>query len=437
MGNRDAFDIHGAVNYLTRLNLKFYEYASSHENFFVCDINYISADYGLKEWADQFYWYMYKYALSVNAIPVLAFNVANIIKSVFGKNKKGFVLDLDNTLWGGVVGEDGPENLKIGPEDPAGQVYEEFQRYIKAHEQLGIIFCIDSKNDERNASAGLNHGNCILKPEDFAVIKANWEPKDINFSAIANELSVLPESLVFVDDNPAERQIVTQQLPGVKAPDIGASHQYIKSIDRCGFFETTYLSADDKNRSQMYKENASRAELAASYSDYGEFLDSLKMVAVIRPFEPIYMERIAQLANKSNQFNLTARRFTQSEIEVLSQDGNFITLYGKLEDKFGDNGVVSVVIGEIKGDGCHVALWLMSCRVLKREMEFAMMDALAHECIDRKIDYYCPTAKNRMVKEFYKIMGFEMISENNGVTKWKLSIDDGYENKNRHIKMEG
>ncbi len=437
MGNKDASDIHGRRNYLTQLNLLVYEYAQTHDNFFICDLNYISADYGLREWSDPFYWYMYKYAMNVEAIPYLSFNISNIIKSIFGKNKKGLVLDLDNTLWGGVVGDDGQENLKIGKEESSGQVFWEFQNYIKTLKQLGIILCVDSKNDEQNAISGLNHPDGVLRPDDFVSIKANWDSKDNNLITIANELNLLPESLVFIDDNPAERHIVSEQLKGVLAPEIGESHQYIQNIDRCGFFETTYRSSDDEIRSEMYKNNAERIKLQSSFSDYGDYLDSLQMKAVIRKFEPVYLERIAQLTNKSNQFNLTTKRLSKSEIEELSQKDDIITLYGKLEDRFGDNGVVSVTIGEIEENICHIILWLMSCRVLKRDMEYAMMDRLVKECQKRRVNeirgYYYPTAKNSMVKDFYKLMGFEMISQEQGNTVWKLIIPSEYHQKNIHI----
>ena len=185
LGNLDAADIHGRVNFLSRLNEAFYAYAREHRNFYICDINYISADYGLKEWSDPFYWHMYKYALNVSAIPYLSFNVARIIKSLFGKNKKGLVLDLDNTLWGGVIGDDGPEHISIGHETSQGQVFTEFQEYLKAQKQLGVLLNIDSKNDEENALAGLKHPESTLAPEDFIEIRANWEPKDRNFREIA------------------------------------------------------------------------------------------------------------------------------------------------------------------------------------------------------------------------------------------------------------
>ncbi len=441
MGNRDAYDVHGAVNFFTRLNMQFYEYAQTHENFYICDINYISADYGLRKWSDPFYWHMYKYALNVSAIPYLSFNVANIIKSVYGKNKKGFVLDLDNTLWGGVIGDDGVENIALGPEESEGQAYLEFQRYIKAHKQLGILLNIDSKNDYENAVLGINHGDSAFTEDDFICIKANWEPKDKNFAAIANELNLLPESLVFIDDNPAERHIVTEQLAGVQAPDIGEVSQYIQNIDRAGFFEVTALSSDDLKRNEMYRENAKRAQLKAGFADYSEYLLSLDMTAVIRPFEPMYFARISQLSNKSNQFNLTTRRYTQAEIEQTAGDSNYITLYGKLADRFGDNGVVSVVIGHMTDDVCHIDLWIMSCRVLKRNMEFAMTDALVHYAKARGVKkiagHYYPTPKNGMVKEFYAELGFDKTGEDDkGNTDWILDITGEYENKNKVIKVE-
>lgn len=440
MGNKEASDIHGSVNFITRLNLKFYEYAQKHDNFYICDINYISADYGLREWADPFYYYMYKYAINPSAVPLLALNVANIIKSIFGKNKKGFVLDLDNTLWGGVIGDDGVDNIVLGPEESEGQGYSEFQRYIKAHKQLGIILNIDSKNDIENALSGLNHPDSELKPDDFICIKANWDPKDSNFMQIANDLSLLPESLVFIDDNPAERHIVSNQLKDVSAPEIGDIQNYIINIDRNGYFEVTTLSEDDYKRNEMYKENAERAQLQASFSDYGEYLDSLEMQATNKPFEAIYMSRIAQLTNKSNQFNLTTHRYTQEEIEKVAYDDSYITIYGKLTDRFGDNGVVSVVIGHIIDGICHIDLWLMSCRVLKRDMEFAMMDSLVHRCKAKGIHeirgYYYPTSKNKMVRDFYHLQGFEKISEDpDGNTEWKFSIPSDYKNKNIHINV--
>lgn len=440
LGNKDASDIHGRVNFVTRLNQKFYDYAASHDQFYINDINYQSAVYGLDKWADPFFWHMYKYSLCLDAMPTLAFNVANIIKSLYGKNKKALALDLDNTLWGGIVGDDGVDNLTLGNETSMGQAYTEFQEYLKGLKAQGILLNVISKNEEDAALAGIDHPQMILKKDDFISIKANWDPKSKNLKDMAQELTLLPESFVFVDDNPAEREIVRQQVPGVGVPEMSKVEYYIQELDHAGYFETTNLSGDDLKRNSMYKENVARAKLQSSFDNYEDYLLSLDMKAVIKPFESVYMSRIAQLTNKSNQFNLTTRRYTQEEIEHTAEDDKFITLYGKLEDRFGDNGVVSLAIGEVEGSKLNIILWLMSCRVLKRDMEFAMMDELVNRCKDRGINeiygYYYPTAKNKMVKEFYSTQGFDKISEDSeGNSVWKLDISKGYENKNKVIKV--
>ncbi len=443
MGNRDATDIHGRVNFVTRLNLKFAEHAQTHDNFYINDINYLSASFGLESWSDPFYWHMYKYALSMSAIPCLAQSVANIIKSLYGKNKKAFALDLDNTLWGGIVGDDGPENIEIGQETPIAQAYSEFQEYLKAHTQLGIILNIVSKNEPENAMAGLQRPDMVLKPDDFIMIKANWEPKSQNLVDIAHTLSLGQDSFVFVDDNPAEREIIRQQVANATVPEVGDKPEYyIHEIDKMGYFEVTTLSSDDAARTQMYKQNAARSRAETSFADYGSYLASLEMRAEIAPFAPMYMSRIAQLTNKSNQFNLTTLRLTQADVEGMAAGGDYITLYGKLEDKFGDNGVVAVSIGKQEGRRLDIILWLMSCRVLKRDMEFAMMDELVDACRARGVEqiygHYYPTAKNGMVREFYKQQGFEKLSEDEkGNSEWVLDISGGYARQNHYINVNG
>lgn len=441
LGNKDATANYGKVNFITKLNLKFAEFAEANANFYINDINYQSAMYGLDKWSDQFYWYMYKYALALPAIPYLAFNVANIIKAIYGKNKKGLVLDLDNTLWGGIVGDDGVENIIIGQETSEGQAYSEFQDYLKQLKNIGVILNINSKNDEKNAIDGLNHPDGTLRPEDFIIIKANWEPKSRNILEIAQELNLGVDSLVFVDDNPAERAIINQQIPNISTPVMEKPEKYIETIDRAGYFEVINLSKDDLKKSEMYKENVERNKIMASFDNYGDYLKSLDMHAKIEEFIPLYMARIAQLTNKSNQFNLTTKRYNQSEIEKVAADKNYITLYGKLSDIFGDNGVVSVVIGHILGKILEIDLWIMSCRVLKRDMEFAMMDALVKKAKNAGIEtikgFYYPTVKNGMVKDFYAEQGFTKISEDEkGNTIWELNLNKNYENKNKFIKVE-
>lgn len=441
LGNKDVSDIHGRVNFINNLNQRFYEYAQTHNNFYINDINYLAACYGLLKWLDPFYWHMYKYALAVPAIPELAFNIANIIKSIYGKNKKALVLDLDNTLWGGIIGEDGSDYIEIGQETPTGQIYREFQQYIKSHKELGVMLNIDSKNDYENAIAGLNRPESILKPEDFINIKANWDSKDKNLIDIAQKLNIGTDSIVFVDDNPAERCIVELQIPEVAVPELLSPETYITVIDRSGYFEVTSFSQDDLKRNEMYQANARRHQQQLCFTDYKDYLLSLEMKAEIEPFCDMYLPRIVQLINKSNQFNLTTKRCSQSDMETIVVNSDYITLYGKLEDKFGDNGVVSVVMGCCQGNELHIELWLMSCRVLKRDMEFAMMDSLAKECLFRKINtikgYYYPTTKNKMVKDFYALMGFKKIEEDaDGNTIWELDLSQGYKNKNKVIEVE-
>ena len=439
LGNKDASDIHGYINYITKLNQKFYDYANSHSNFFINDINYISSCYGLDRWANQFYWHMYKYALEVPAIPYLSFNLSNIIKSIYGKNKKALVLDLDNTLWGGIVGDDGVENLAIGPEIPSGQVYLEFQKYLKDQKSLGVILNINSKNEYENAIAGLNHPGGELKPDDFIIIKANWNPKNMNIKDISEELNLGADSFVFVDDNPAERKVVKDYIEGIAVPNIDIPENYIRNIDHNGYFEVTNFSKEDLKKSDLYKDNAKRSQMMSTFDNYEDYLKSLNMKAEITSFKPIYLERISQLSNKSNQFNLTTKRYSLADIESVYNSDEYIKIYGKLEDIFGDNGVISVVIGKIKDTLLHIDLWIMSCRVLKRNMEIAMMDKLVEKAKEKGIKtiygYYYPTLKNKMVKDFYDLQGFELLNEDESGNKtYKLDIEN-YENKNNVIEV--
>nr|WP_298479273.1 HAD-IIIC family phosphatase [uncultured Oribacterium sp.] len=440
-GNKDASDEHGRVNFVTALNMDFNAYAQGHRDFYICDINYISSVYGLKKWSDPYYWHMYKYAVAVPAIPYLSFNVANIIKSIYGKNKKVLNLDLDNTLWGGVIGDDGVENIEIGQETSLSQTYSEFQNYLLLLKDLGILLTVNSKNQEETAVSGLQRPDSVLKKEDFSSIQANWNPKSENLLKTARDLGLLPESFVFVDDNPAEREVVKSAVAGVSVPEMNDPEHYIDVLDQSGFFELTSFSEDDLKRNKMMQDNAKRIALQASFLNYDDYLQSLDMKGEIRAFTPIYMSRIAQLTNKSNQFNLTTKRYSLSEIEDVAKNPNYITLYGRLQDKFGDNGVVSTVIGRIAGknhDELHMELWLMSCRVLKREMEYAMMDTIVEKAkankIKKIIGYYYPTAKNAMVKDFYQ--GFSKIrEEENGDTVWEFNIPEVYKKKQNVIRV--
>ena len=434
-GNKDAVEAGGRVRFVNRLNAMFADYAAEHSNFFIHDVNYLSGYLGLAGWCDPFYWNMYKYCPAVPMIPELCYSLASIMKSLYGKNKKALVLDLDNTLWGGIVGDDGPENLKIGTESAEGETYLAFQEYLKAQKDLGILLNIDSKNEYENAIAGLQAKGSALSPEDFISIRANWQPKDRNIEEIAKELNLGADSFVFVDDNPAERHIVSEQIAGIAVPEIGKPEEYIRILDRSGFFEVTNRSADDAKRNEMYQANAQRSRLQASFADYSEYLNSLEMKAEIAPFCKEYIPRISQLTNKSNQFNLTTLRCSVADIEEMAADENWITLYGKLEDRFGDNGVVAIEAAQIDPDGksAQIRLNLMSCRVLKRDMEYAMLDEMVKAAkkkdVAKLIGYYLPTKKNGMVAQLYTELGFTQDGE-----IWTLDVAS-YQPQCRVIKV--
>lgn len=440
MGNREAGCPQGSIDFITRLNVKLYDYAAAHQNFYIHDIQYLSSCYGLDKWLEPSYWHLFKYALAVPAIPEFAYNLSNIICSLMGKNKKVLALDLDNTLWGGVIGDDGQAGIEIGQESSVGQAYTQLQSYIKAHKDLGVLLTVCSKNDHENAISGLEHPDCVLKQEDFTLIKANWEPKSQNLLDSATELNLLPESFVFVDDNPAERAIVQAQLPDTAVVAFEAVEDCLLVLDRSGYFEVTNLSGDDAKRSEMYKANTERQQAAQQFENYTDFLKSLEMIAEISDFDEIILPRITQLTNKSNQFNLTTKRFTLPEMEAVAASNAHIRLCGRLRDKFGDNGIVSVVIGRKEGTALHMELWLMSCRVLKRDMELAMLDELVKQAraqgITEIFGYFFPTAKNAMVKGLYKSFGFSPVSESeDGSTVWRLETA-GYTPQNHVIQIK-
>jgi FkbH-like protein len=440
LGNLEGTELFGRVNFLLRLNAEFTDYARSHSRFLINDILYLSAQVGLAAWHAPTYWYRFHMALSPIATVALGRSVAGLVKSIYGKIKKCLVLDLDNTLWGGVIGDDGLEKLVLGRDNPLGEAYLDFQRYVKALERRGVILAVCSKNDHQNAIEGFTHPDSVLKVEDFSVFKANWDTKPQNIRRIAEELNIGLDSLVFVDDNPAERAFVAAELPEVAVPDVGSDvSQFAEILEQERYFELSKIVQDDISRSTYYSSNAQREAAQAAFSNYGEFLASLEMTAEIGPFTPIYLERITQLINKTNQFNLTTRRYTSAEVEEMAKDPSCITLYGRLVDKFGDNGLVSVLIGRASGETLEIDLWLMSCRVLKREMELAVFDALMEECHARGlrqiVGIYIPTKKNDMVAGHYESLGFTRMQANpDGRTVWQYDIPPTSPQRTQYIR---
>jgi FkbH-like protein len=443
LGNLEAFEASGRVSFLLRLNSQFAAYARTHSRFLINDILYLSAKVGLDEWHSQTYWYSFHMAVSPIGTVALAQNVAGIVKAAYGKSKKCLVLDLDNTLWGGVVGDDGVENLILGRDHPVGEAFADFQRYVKNLQRRGVILAVCSKNDIENAREGFSHPDSVLKLEDFSAFKANWNPKPENIREIATQLNIGLDSIVFLDDNPAERSLVADQLPEVAVPAVGSDvSRFAEALEYERYFEVGKIVQDDLNRSAYYSSNTQRSTHQASFRDYNEFLNSLEMTAEIAPFSGLYLERITQLINKTNQFNLTTKRYTSAEVESIAGDSGALTLYGRLSDRFGDNGLVSVLIGRVRNETVELDLWLMSCRVLGREMELAMFDVLIEQCQARRINMivgvYIPSKKNSMVAGHYAGLGFTRSSESNTAQeKWQFNVPQRYSTRTRHIRATG
>lgn len=441
LGNYGGTAYGGLTRFVCDLNERFAKYAEEHQVFYLHDLHALSSKIGLNRWYNGSQYAAYKFAMDYDYMPDVANSLAKIIRGILGKMKKCLVLDLDNTLWGGIIGDDGVENLAIGHETPTAEMYTLFQNYVKDLKERGIILAVCSKNDEEVAKAGFKHPDSVLQLDDFVAFYANWKPKSENLISIAHDINIGVDSLVFLDDNPMERAEVRQALPQVSVPEVvgGDVFSYIRAIEEAGYFEPISLSADDFKRNATYQANKKRQDLVASVGNYDEFLQSLSMEAEIASFKPIYYDRIAQLTNKSNQFNLTTHRYTRAEIEQIANDKNYITLYGRLKDRFGDNGLISVVIGEKRNDELHILLWLMSCRVLKRGMESAMLDTLVDKAklngCSKLIGYYYPTKKNGMVANLFDQFGFCKIEETNSGTTWSLGIDL-YQKKSKFIKIK-
>jgi FkbH-like protein len=443
LGNLDSSAPGGASRYFLALNAEFAKEAAANKQLVIHDLHGLQNRVGSTRWFDWHRWFGYKIPYTLEANYEIASSLTAIVLALYGLSKKVLVLDLDNTCWGGVIGDDGVNSLQIGRETPVAEAYTAFQEYCLQLRDRGVLLAVCSKNDEAIARQGFEHPDSVLKMEHISAFKANWAPKHENILSIATELNLGLDSFVFVDDNPAERAIVIAQVPDVAVPDVGCDPALYPQVLNAGrYFEPVSLSSEDLERGQLYTQNAQRAASAATFESYGEYLDSLEMKAEIRPFSPLYLERITQLINKTNQFNLTTRRYTAAQITLLGSDPTYLSLYGKLFDRFGDNGIVSIVLGKQQGEDLHMDLWLMSCRVLKRDMELAMLDVLVEEARARKVKRilgtYIPTKKNDMVASHYQRIGFNQVGAHadDDLTQWSLDLD-AYTLKNSHIVVVG
>jgi FkbH-like protein len=393
----------------------------------LCDVDHLAGEVGRQNWSDETLWTLSKGLCRLDYLPLLAQAIVDIAMAGEGSFAKCVVLDLDNTLWGGVIGDDGLSGIVLGGYDE-GEAYVGFQRFLKELKRRGIILAVVSKNDEHNALAPFReHPNMVLKEDDIAVFVANWENKADNIRTIQSVLNIGFDSMVFIDDNPMERDLVRQFLPEVVIPELSDDPAlYLRSLAQQELFETASYSSADRDRPTQYREEARRTIARTAYTDINDYLGSLAMTIKLERFAPATLPRIAQLIQRSNQFNLTTRRYNEAACEAMMQAGDAcIPFTVTLADKFGDYGLIAVVVLKPDGNALEIDTFLMSCRVLKRGVEqfvmnqiFGLASRLGLACV---VGRYLRSAKNGMVQNFYADFGFRQVEgSDGGDTVWAL-----------------
>lgn len=412
-----ANKVESSFSYQVRkLNFELMNLSMQYPNLFICDIAGLQNLFGRQFMFAPNVYMTTEMVLSVNALPYVASRVVDIIAAIKGQFKKCLILDLDNTVWGGVIGDDGLEGIELGHGLGIGKAFTEFQMWIKKLKQRGIIICVASKNNEDTAKEPFEkHPDMILKLDDIAVFQANWETKVDNIRTIQSILNIGFDSMVFLDDNPFERNIVRENIPGITVPELPEDPaQYLEYLYSLNLFETASYSNADKDRTKQYQVEAKRVSLSKTFTNEADFLKSLNMVSTVTGFTKFNTPRVAQLSQRSNQFNLRTVRYTEADIENMAQDPDVIDLSFTLEDKFGDNGLIAVIIMKKQDvETLFVDTWFMSCRVLKRGMENFTLNTMV-ECARAKgykriIGEYIPTPKNKMVEMHYPNLGFSKI----------------------------
>jgi len=438
-GNFDGILPNGYLNILRRYNSSLLE--SLREGVMVFDLEYISSLWGKERWFELTQWYNSKIPFNLDAVGEVAYQVAWLIAAIKGKARKCLVLDLDNTLWGGVIGDDGLHGIVLG-DGPVGEAFVDFQQYILELKKRGIILAVCSKNDEANAKEPfLKHPDMRLKLEDISVFKANWANKADNIKEIASILNIGLDSIVFVDDNPAEREIVESFLPQIVVPAMPEDPScFRQTLDSGRYFETLAISAEDSKRTEYYRINAVRDNAKKDFCDLISYLKGLEMVAIIGSFDEFHLPRVVQLINKSNQFHLTTTRYSENEVKAMACDPYTICQHFSLKDKFGDNGLIAVVIlKKVNDDEYVIDTWCMSCRVLSRGMEEFICQNLIEICtkrgLKRMLGVYIPSAKNGLVADLYSRLGFLPTTvEENGNTHWQLDLLKASDKLVTHIR---
>jgi FkbH-like protein len=398
---------------------------------YLLDVASLAERVGTDLWFDPVQWAGYKLPFSANCFPIYADFLGRLLGAVRGKSRKCLVLDLDNTIWGGVIGDDGLEGIQLGQGTPLGEAFLSTQQLALDVRERGIILAVCSKNDDTVArSAFRNHTEMLLREEHIGVFQANWVDKPSNLEAIARKLNIGLDALVLLDDNPAERAQVRAALPMVAVPELPDDPAWFAwTLNAGGYFEAVGYAAEDRLRAAAYAADAQRTEVMAKARDLGDYLTSLGMVIKFSPFDGKGRQRIAQLINKTNQFNLTTRRYTESEVAAMEADDSVFTLQVRLEDSFGDLGMIAVVICRSSESGeraWEIDTWLMSCRVLGRQVEEAMLmkiaEAARNSGVQRLIGTYIPTAKNDMVKGHYVKLGFQPVHESPAGGRFELTV---------------
>lgn len=437
-----ATKVASSLTYQVRkLNMELMNLSQQQANLFICDIAGLQNKLGRDFMFAPNIYVSTEMVLSIDALPYVASRVMDIICAVKGQFKKCLILDLDNTVWGGVIGDDGLEGIQLGHGLGIGKAFTEFQMWVKKLKQRGIIICVASKNNEDTAKEPFEkHPDMVLKLSDIAVFQANWETKVDNIRTIQSILNIGFDSMVFLDDNPFERNMVRENIPGITVPELPEDPgDYLEYLYSLNLFETASYSQADKDRTKQYQVEAQRVSLQKTFDSEADFLKSLNMVSVVSGFTKFNTPRVAQLSQRSNQFNLRTIRYTEADIEALAADPDVIGLSFTLEDKFGDNGLIAVVImKEQDAETLFVDTWFMSCRVLKRGMENftlnTMVEYAKEKGYKRIIGEYLPTLKNKMVAQHYESLGFQPLSDT-PTAQYLLEIDK-YNNRECYIKKQ-
>lgn len=411
--------------YQTRLiNMGLMQLANKLPNFQLIDILSKQAQFGIDYLFDFKNYIKADMIFSIESLPVVAKIIVDQLKVQLGVITKCVIFDLDNTLWGGIIGDDGLEKIQIG-NFGIGKVFTEIQYWAKELKKRGIILCVVSKNTENIAlEPFLNHPDMVLKMDDIAVFLANWDNKVSNIRKIQQILNIGFDSMVFIDDNPFERNMVKENIPEVMVPELPEDpSEYLSYLKSLNLFETTQVSSLDENRTEKYKTEETRLKHASLFKDEESYLKDLNMLALVEPLNPYNLPRASQLTQRSNQFNLRTIRLSEEELLSFNGTKGQYVLNFSLKDKFGDHGLIAILLlKEINQHQLFIENWAMSCRVLKRGMENfiinALIDLAAEYNYQELVGEYIPTIKNELVKNLYPSLGFEEVSD-----KWILKTD--------------